>query len=80
MRNCYIKTLTLKIFQKTLSFLIQMILKELIRSTLKTLDFKTIKKTFNLNFSCEFWEIIRSNIDSIDEAIEWHDLIEKNFI
>ncbi len=46
---------------------------------LKTLDFKTIKKNFNLNFSPQFWEIIRSNINSIDEAIEWHDLMQKKF-
>ncbi len=46
---------------------------------LKILDYKTVKKNFNLNFDCDFWKIIRSNIDSIDEANEWYDLIRKNF-
>ena len=45
---------------------------------LKNLDIETIKETFNLNFDNKFWKIVRSNINSIDEAKEWFDLVKND--
>ena len=47
---------------------------------LKNLDIETVKKTFNVNFENKFWLIVRSNINSIDEAKEWFDLVQNNFL
>ncbi len=47
---------------------------------LKNLDIETIKQTFNLNFDKNFWLVIRSNINSIDEAKEWFDLVKNEFL
>ena len=43
---------------------------------LKNLDIETVKETFNLDFENKFWLIIRSNINSIEEAKEWFDLVK----
>ena len=32
------------------------------------------------NFENKFWLIVRSNINSIDEAKEWFDLVQNNFL
>ena len=47
---------------------------------LKTLDIKTVKETFDLNLDNKFWLIVRSNINSIDEAKEWFDLVNNDFL
>ena len=47
---------------------------------LKNLDIETVKETFNLDFENKFWLIIRSNINSIEEAKEWFDLVKNDFL
>ena len=47
---------------------------------LKTLDIETVKETFDLNVDNKFWLIVRSNINSIDEAKEWFDLVKNDFL
>ena len=46
---------------------------------IKDLDFIKVKENFNSEFSDVFWKIIRSNIDTIDDAQNWFDLINLEF-
>ena len=44
---------------------------------LKNLDYVNVKDKFNVTFNKEFWDIIKSNIDSIEEANDWYDILTK---
>ncbi len=43
------------------------------------MDIEKLNKNYSADFDMKFWRIIRSNVDSIDEAIEWDNLIKKEF-
>ena len=47
---------------------------------LKDLGFKEFKKTTNLPFNESFWEVIKPNINSIEEAEDWHEIINSQLI
>ena len=70
----------LKIFSKNSIFFD---LNELLRLNsryLKELSFKELKKTSNPHFNESFWEVIKSNINSIEEAKDWYEIINSQLI
>ena len=47
---------------------------------LKNLDYIDLKDKFNVIFNKKFWDIIKSNVDSIQEANDWHDILTKQLV
>ncbi len=78
--NSLIKSFDLSKFSKNSIFFDPEDIKRLNSKYLKSLDIEKVKETFDINFDSSFWNIIRSNIDSIDEAQEWHDLTKEDFM
>lgn len=74
------KKFDLKQFSKNSVFFDPKDIERLNAKHLKNMDVDDIKQIFKLDFESDFWMIIRSNIDSINEAQEWYDLIKKKFI
>ena len=46
---------------------------------IKDLDFEIVKENYNSEFNDFFWKIIRSNVDTIDDAQEWYNLLNQTF-
>ena len=46
---------------------------------IKDLDFEIVKENYNSEFNDFFWKIIRSNVDTIDDAQEWYNLLNQDF-
>ncbi len=74
-----IENFDLKKFSKSSVFFNPKEIERLNSKYIKDLDFIKVKENFNSEFSDVFWKIIRSNIDTIDDAQNWFDLINLEF-
>ena len=46
---------------------------------LKNINIEDLENSYSTGISKNFWEIIRSNVGTVDEAIEWNNLIKNEF-
>ena len=78
--NTLYKNFNIKSFSKNSVFFDPNDIERVNSKYLKTLDVETVKEAFDLNLDNKFWLIVRSNINSIDEAKEWFDLVKNDFL
>ncbi|MEE2695233.1 MAG: glutamate--tRNA ligase [Pseudomonadota bacterium] len=74
-----IKSFDLQGFSKNSVFFNPEDIERLNSKYIKTIDYENLKEKFDIKFDSFFWEIIKPNVDSIQEASDWFDLLNNNF-